>query len=278
MNRSSRLPCVVLAAEWASRANVRAASVNVCAKSTVADGARPTRTRRAFTLLEVIITISLATALIGAAIGFYQYAGSIRNTAVQEVEAVSARRQIMDRLTADLRGAVALPLSGPSMQGTSDRIVFLTATLPGKAAWAIRNATEDPIPPEQDLRQVTYGLQTWEDEQGAIHVSGFETQTQKLILAPIVEEGEQITTTLLSPQYLFVRFQYWDGSQWLPEWVDQPTLPLAIDVSLGIEPLAEGTDPLDYPEPVVRRVIYLPAGQPAQPQQGGIQGLSGGLP
>ena len=232
------------------------------------------RAARGFTLIEIVLAISLALGLFGSALWFYQYAGSVRDNVSHQMQQIVTRRQIMDRITSDLRSAVAAP-GGMTLEGTTDRMTFISAKLPGRSMWAVQNITENPLPPDPDLHQVSYGQTIIENDDGQLIVIGIDLQTQRLLTAQVVEENSGITTTLLSQDILFIRFQYWDGSQWLPEWTQQPVLPLAVEVVMGYEPLPEGGTPLDYPFDSWRRVVFLPGGQPVQ-QGNVIRGLGAG--
>ena len=57
----------------------------------------------------------------------------------------------------------------------------------------------------------------------------------------------------------FLRFSYWDGQAWADVWKNVE-LPQGVEVSLGLDALPEGTDPIDYPFELFRRTIHLPAG------------------
>lgn len=231
--------------------------------------------RRGFTLIEVILAVTLSIGLIGTAIWFYKHAGEVRESVSREANDIAMRRQIMDRITSDLRGAVALPGQAGALDGTTDRVTFITAGLPSKSVWTEQKLTETPPPAEQDLRQVSYGLSTYEDEQGVLHILGIDAQVQKLLSPKIIEEGDEqdVKTTLLSSRYLFVRFQFWDGTAWQIEWKEKPTPPVAVEVVIGETPLAEGEDPLQYAHDVVRRVVFLPSGAPTVEEGTIIQGL-----
>ncbi|MEX2216767.1 MAG: prepilin-type N-terminal cleavage/methylation domain-containing protein [Phycisphaeraceae bacterium] len=232
------------------------------------------RVRRGFTLIEVILAISLAVGLFGSALWFYQYSASVRDNISWEMQQIIARRQMMDRMTNDLRSAVAAP-GGMTLEGTADRMTFIAAKLPGKSMWAVQSITENPLPPDPDLHRVSYGLTIVENENHEMIVIGIDTQSQRLLTAQVVEENKGLTTTLLSQEMRFIWFQYWDGSQWVPEWTEQPVLPLAVQITLGNEPLPEGSNPQEYPFETWRRVVFLPGGQPVQ-QGTAIQGLGAG--
>lgn len=241
--------------------------------------------RSGFTLIEVILAVSLSVLLIGTALWFHHHAGEVRTAVSQEASDIAARRQIMDRITADLRGAIALPGQAGSLDGTTNRVTFVTATLPGKSVWTEQKLTETPPPAEQDLRQVSYGLAMYEDEQGTVFIAGIDASVQRVLSPKVIEENvdgstnnSQLVTSLLSSKYQFMRFQFWDGTAWQIEWKDKPTPPVAVEVVLGEQPLTEGEDPLQYSHEMIRRVIFLPSGTATAAEGSIIQGLGGGAP
>jgi hypothetical protein len=221
-----------------------------------------------------MLAVALSVLLIGTALWFYQHAGQVRSELSTEANEIAARRQMLERITSDLRNAIALPGQSGSMNGTTDRVTFITAGLPGKSVWTEQKLTETPPPAEQDLRQVSYGLSIYEDEDGNRQIVGIDSQVQRLLSPKVVEEGNGIKSTLLSSRYLFLRFQYWDGTAWQVEWQDQPTPPVAVELVIGEEPLPDGEDPLQYAGPTIRRVIYLPSGAPTAQDGSVIKGLS----
>ncbi len=247
--------------------------------------------RHAFTLIEVILAISLSVLLIGTALWFHKYAADVRNAVSLESSDIAARRQIMDRITSDLRGTIALPGQAGALDGSTDRISFITAALPGKSVWVEQKLTETPPPAEQDLRQVSYGLAIFEDTQGARFIAGIDGSVQKILSPKVLEEGSsdaavasgstsaQVSSSLLSSKYQFMRFQFWDGTAWQIEWKEKPTPPVAVEVVIGVQPLEEGQDPLAYSHEIIRRVVFLPSGSPSPQEGGAIQGLTtGGVP
>ena len=78
----------------------------------------------------------------------------------------------------------------------------------------------------------------------------------------------------MAPQIQFLRLAYWDGTVWSDAW-NGPGMPPAVEIILGVQPLPESVDPEDYPYPIFRRVVALPAG--AKPAASGtiVLGLDG---
>ena len=237
------------------------------------------RPHRAFTLLEVALAISLAVGLLGAAIGFSHYAGSVRDRIKERTQLVLSHRSVMRRITGELRCAMGLPRVGLGVVGKRDRITFLTAGVPGRAAWIKQNVLDKRIPPESDLRLVSYRQAVRTDDEDNEYVVGIERTCQKLIDAPVSQEGKNILVALIAQELKYLRFAYFDGRGWTESWDVRQGLPPAVEITLGDEPLdeeldAETADEEDYTGQAFHRVVYLPLSTVAA-EGGTIRGLGG---
>ena len=233
------------------------------------------RGRGGFTLLEVILAVTLAVAIVGAAFAFYRRAMDARASILDGVELALAERGIMDRLTQELRGAVVDPFASSGLEGGDWGMRFATTAVPGPAAWAVRRTTEDQVPPERDLQVLGYRLRVVEDEQGVEQVVGLERTSQTLVSAPTVEEGAEVAVTLLTARIRHLYVRYWDGAAWGGSWPGGD-LPSAVEINLGERPLPEGVLPEDYPYPTFRRVVFIPGGAKAV-EGTTVRGLGEGL-
>jgi hypothetical protein len=140
---------------------------------------------------------------------------------------------------------------------------FMVAGLPGQSVWATDETSDRPAAPQQDMRIVGYRLRLSEDpDTGLPTIDGVERTEHTVIVATTVEEGVDVTSTLIGPSFKFLSLRYWDGQsgQWLTSW-DGGDAPMAVEIVIGIEPLPEGTEPVDYPFEKFRRVVYVPAGK-----------------
>ena len=88
-------------------------------------GFRTGNPSRAFTLIEVILAISIATGILVTALGFYRQASELRNQLLTGTAQLSAIRQVLDQLALDLR--TAIPQSSVLFLGTSDSLEFARA-------------------------------------------------------------------------------------------------------------------------------------------------------
>ncbi len=237
------------------------------------------RRSRAFTLVEVILAVGLTMGIVLAALAFYQQIISTRQAfgdRLGAVEVTAGRRALMERMTDELRSAIVYPFLQMGLTGNSSSMEFMVAVLPGQGVWATDETTDRPAAPQQDMRIVGYRLRQSEDPNtGLPTIDGIERTEQTIIAAATVEEGVDITSTLIGPSFKFLSLRYWDGQsgQWLTSW-DGGDAPMAVEIVIGIEPLSEGTEPVDYPFETFRRVVYVPAGKRSQGGTTIMRGLS----
>jgi prepilin-type N-terminal cleavage/methylation domain-containing protein len=217
------------------------------------------REHRGFTLLEVVLAISLAVVVMGSAIAFYRTAVNVRAGLAEEADALSRIHLAMDLISRELASAAPAGALGVGLSGDNRQFSLVTAGLPGPVAWAVPSATETPPPPEQDLRRVTYQLQTAKSDRGQAVVTGLQRNVQKLLNATQAVVGEEVATSRLTDRVRFLYVRYWTGRDYVDQW-NQSTLPPAVEVTLGAEPLEEGLAPADYPHEIFRRLIYLSVG------------------
>ncbi|HDY65575.1 MAG TPA: hypothetical protein ENH84_05015 [Phycisphaerae bacterium] len=237
------------------------------------------RNNMGFTLMEIILAVALTIALMGGIFAFYLQGLKIRDHVNEQMDILLSERLIMDRITSELRSAMQFRFLRMGMAGEEEKAQWISAQLPGPGAWAVRKTTDDPIPPETDIQIIGYRLRVGEDEEGQPVVEGLERTSQK-VLAPVVaeegepSEGKEIEVVLISPRIKYLRFRYWDGNGWINNW-DGGDVPGAVEISMGIHPLPEGTSHEDYDEDVFRRVVYIPGGVHGQ---GGstVRGLARG--
>lgn len=198
-----------------------------------------------FTLLEVMLAIGLVVSLMGSAIWFVSSLAKSRDRINESTQEIVARRATMRRITKELRCAMNLPKLGLGVTGGKDYIAFITTSLPGRSVWVDRSILDQPLPPETDLKLITYRQAVREDEEGQEYIVGIERTCQKLLDAPEVEEGENLRVTLITEKLKLLRFSYYDGAGWTTDWTEKSGLPLAIRVTLGDEPIYEDEAPED---------------------------------
>jgi prepilin-type N-terminal cleavage/methylation domain-containing protein len=226
--------------------------------------------RRAFTLIEVLLAISLVAALLAALFAFYRYATDLRRDIVEDAQLLSAARNTMDGLTNELRTAMAYPTLNIGLEGSNDRIGFLSTVLPGQGVWNEPDPTVEAAPPEQDLQVLTYQLRV---DSNTKEVLGLERLSQRNISSLSQGGGQQVK--LISPRLRFLNFRFYDGTGWRDYWrmedpfgeqttQSTPLLPVAVEITIGLDPIPEEMTLEDYlaenPTRTFQRIIFVPAG------------------
>jgi prepilin-type N-terminal cleavage/methylation domain-containing protein len=217
--------------------------------------------RRAFTLIEVLLAVALAVGILAGAIAFHHHAIEVRRIMLARADAAAAHRAVMDAITADLRGALVYPFIGMSLEGQADQVIMAATTVPGPAVWAISKATEAPPPPEHDVQVVHYRMRL--DADGA--PVGIERTARKVIKKVTIadaaeDEDPTVENRLLTDAFKYLAMRYWDGADWVDAW-SQSALPAAVEVTIGAEPMP--ADAATYPYEAHRRVVALPVSPPA---------------
>lgn len=218
--------------------------------------------RRAFTLIEVILAVVIASGLLVVAISYYQRSSHLRGQLLEESERLTTIRLLMDRLTLDLRTAVAEPRQGFS--GTVDFMKFVHAGAPSIANLA-----------DGALKLVTYSVVTNAEGTNSTIIGFNRVETSLIemrVAAPTNREaisfnGAMDPIAMATNQFVepltrairLLRFRYFDGVEWLESW-NSSDLPLGVEVTFGTEPPSEDEE-VEYAGDVFRRVIYVPTGR-----------------
>jgi len=222
--------------------------------------------RSGFTLLEIILAVAIATGLLLVVLHFYRQSAELREQVLRETERVAAIRLVMDRLTSELRTVPASSSGTLPLYGDSTMIEFIRTDVPSRGAWAPAELGR-VANPESDLRLVRYtagdGLFTFGLSREEEALVGRRALTNAA--SALVADGSTATIapTILTEEFEFVRFRYWDGREWLEAW-SELSPPLAVEISLGFEPLPEELTPDEYPHEFFRRVVSLPAGSASE--------------
>lgn len=213
--------------------------------------------RRALTLLEVIISISLIALLMGTALTFFWQVLQARDTAVELADRMQISRQVLSRIEGELRSVVGFeelgfpieqpivedefleaeedfgadtvtvttmaPQRVPLLVGTRRSITFLTARLPAQHQYEFWEDTADVPPAQADLTQVSYWL--WVDKEktddnGEPIIGGIMRTEKKTLNQFLVELDDplDVRNDLWSPELGYVEFRYFDGVEWSVEW------------------------------------------------------------
>jgi type II secretory pathway component PulJ len=236
----------------------------------------------AFTLVEVVLAIGLATGLLLVALTFYNQAADIRNQVLRESERVSAMRLVLDRLAADLRAAQPMARPGNEFTGDSSSISFVKE--------ACSSVSPDaPLGTSGLTDLVRVSLTTSFATNGARLAVGAldrnEVQITQLPASPLLANSDALflfassqtnvppdqtraVTEVFADFIRFVRFRYWDGTAWQLGWTNAAPPP-GVELVLSAVPNAEDAQPDSFPAEAFRRVVFVPGGlQPGASQPG----------
>lgn len=209
--------------------------------------------RRALTLLEVLISLVLIAMIMGAMFAFYWQTGEIRKQAAELSARTNLARNILAQMEKELRGCLGADKIGfPTTQGeqrlagTRRSITFLSTMLPDRNSYYIPSASDEPLPGRHDLELLTYSL--WIDpenktEDGEPIVGGL-MRTQKRTLNQYVVDEEDpldIRNDLWAPEIGYLEFRYFDGVEWDTKWdvTDGNSLPQLIQITIGFKSITD---------------------------------------
>lgn len=234
--------------------------------ASVGIGAHRARFSSAFTLLEIILAVAIATGLLLVVLYFYRQSAELREQVIRETERVAAVRLVMDRLTSELRTVPASSSATLPLYGDPAMLEFVRTDVPSRAAWAPADLGRVSNP-ESDLRLIRYsagdGIVTFGLSREEEALVGRRVVTSATDALGFNDATSTNTPTVLTEEFSFVRFRFWDGRAWLDVWAE-PSPPVAVEISLGFDPLPDDLAPDAYPHEVYRRVVHLPAGSPAE--------------
>lgn len=220
--------------------------------------------RHGFTLIEIILAISLAVGLLMVAMWFYQQATRYRNELLQQAERLAAVRLLADQIAGDMR---AVNADGRhAFTGDSNYVRFTKAVAPPATAAGFNS-------PGSDLRVVSYrtvvdsngtnlvvtGIRR--DEEPAIDwTESTRGTTSRSITTALDTEGT--TNRVEKPSTDAIRhlaFRFWDGAMWKDTW-NSFTPPAGLEVQLASEMISTESTNADSGTDIFRRVVVIPAG------------------
>ena len=254
--------------------------------------AKRLRFAAAFTILEVMLAIVIATGLLATAMYYYQQAARFRNDLLEETERIGSARLILDRLSTELRCSLYHPARSVGAKGGTDWIEFLKSSVPSQASWRVQTESESPAYPETGYRLIRYELLkkpllngSLDNEANQQMVEQMTSQTvrrsgdtndvlaslmqgdainriERRLLTAKVSTNDIVVVRIdpvrITDQLKYLKFRYLNGSAWVDTWPG-PQLPLGVEVSLGIEPMSATNLLEEYTNHVFRRVVPIPS-------------------
>jgi hypothetical protein len=230
-----------------------------------------------------VLAIGIAAGILMVVLFFYRQSDALRTALLEETSRISAARLIMERLSQELSAARRSESFQQGLSGGPDNLRFVRLDFPLVSAWTNQtNLVSTPAP--APFRLVSYSLvQSTNGGSGSGLVRSEALLSRRTTPVGLTNEDDALpgggnaasTNGLAIEQLQFLRFRYYDGTNWLEAW-SAPDLPVGIEVSLGVEPLPPELTAEDYPFEVYRRVIYLPTraavGAVAQAMAGAKEG------
>jgi type II secretion system protein J len=185
------------------------------------------RGRGGFTLLETLVALALAAVVLTALYGAVARASVARERATEKAERVSTARTLLLRLASELEAATTL-----TGLGSEERFV-VGAAPPDAPSWSIlRFATRDGRRAAADeVRLVAYRV-----------VGSGVLERRETLRFPPPDAREPDGLTVLEGVRIF-RVRCFDGSAWRDQWT-VPVLPRAVEIAIGVDDGAGGTDEL----------------------------------
>ena len=202
------------------------------------------RRRRAggFTLLELLLALSLMILIMGIVFGFYRNILRTREEGSQVAKEVMLTRALLEGLAKEIRHASDIvPGDGRGFRGTRDSITILRYHIPdmGRAYTEYDGVDADLPPGQKDLGRITYSLAKSEDEElvdeeGDPLVFGlfrseqtaFDPNPSFVVVddetgeeaEESLEPRQRVFGELLAPEIKYLEFRYFDGAKWRDRW------------------------------------------------------------
>jgi general secretion pathway protein J len=231
----------------------------------------PRRSSAGFTLVEMVLAIGIAVGILMVALYFYQQSSRLRAHILEESERLSAARLLLDRLTTDLRSALAQPVE--AFQGDATSLRFVKAGLSGRSSRAgvsdLQLVTYATTMAREGTNVVVTGVSRTEEPlsvRSKSAVTNVTAASSATMVAAAVfnstENSNSVSQTQgpapLTDLVRYLSFSYWDGTGWVAQWSSRE-LPLGVTVTLAFDAVPEGLEAEDTDTEIFRRVIDLSA-------------------
>ena len=253
--------------------------------------AKRQRRRTAFTLLEVLLAVVIATGLLSTAMYFYQKSSRFRSDLILETERIASARLILNRMSTELRSTLHHPVRNIGFKGGSNWVEFLKTEIPSEASWAMstENSSSSAYP-EAGYRLIRYELAMKNVIDTGLDNTANREMIENLNLDnnsdvapggdfPSLKQGDAIDRTerrlltakastnslatvriepvRITDQLKFMQLRYLNNGNWAENW-GGPNPPAGIEISLGIDPLSVTNLLEEYTNHVYRRIVRIP--------------------
>ena len=253
--------------------------------------AKRQRRRTAFTLLEVLLAVVIATGLLSTAMYFYQKSSRFRSDLILETERIASARLILNRMSTELRSTLHHPVRNIGFKGGSNWVEFLKTEIPSEASWAMSTENiSSSAYPEAGYRLIRYELAMKNVIDTGLDNSANREMIENLNLDnnsdvapggdfPSLKQGDAIDRTerrlltakastnslatvriepvRITDQLKYMQLRYLNNGNWAENW-GGPNPPAGIEISLGIDPLSVTNLLEEYTNHVYRRIVRIP--------------------
>ncbi|MHC4779484.1 MAG: type II secretion system protein GspJ [Planctomycetota bacterium] len=215
--------------------------------------AKPGRGKGGFTLIELMIALSLMALLMGGIYEVLNVARRSRSRSIETVRLNQVGRAALARIRADLEALIqnGSPLNeglysedGETGRGgftfSGDFAAFLTASRVARAG-ALRHDPDDlEVGKTSDMLQIEYYIGADPEEEG----QGLIRRVNACLNSTASQEEDVWESILIAEEVLGLDFRWFDGEGWQDEWDTETTegYPEAVEVTLtlGIVLFEEG--------------------------------------
>jgi len=219
-----------------------------------------------FTLLEVVLAISLLAVVSGLMYWFFWNAMSTTEREANQARDVQLVRVVLDRMARELRQASGfVPTYGPGVIGYEHAVSINTVVLPDKKLMYPRSIKDRQEVGQFDLQEVRYYI-GWDEENtnsnGDPRALGLVRRVSKTFLRDAIIEGDEsedagdeeqavaVKEELYAPEIKYIEFKYFDGATWWDDWEIKQgnSLPQIVRVTVGFVPVLPEEEELDLVE------------------------------
>jgi len=224
--------------------------------------------------METILAITIIVLIMGTVYAFYNYSVQLTIRGREKLQECQLARAVLHKVALELK-AVA---SGGGdfttvLRGDPDNISFITTVIPSRLIFFPQEFTDNSRIIEHDLRKLDYSISRTQDhEQEILGIQRVELRcllttviednsTDNLTAEEIQEASEELKQfdvnldmgsnaalsqqpilqqSLLSDRIKFLRFDYFDGTNWLNTWHPSQAdiIPRAVQVTIGFKEMS----------------------------------------
>jgi len=182
-------------------------------------GRRPSRPgRRAFTLLEVVLSLAIAVVLVAAMYHVMFQLASATERGDRVAEQAQLARTLLDRIAADIRASASgTGVYNAGMNGDGESLQLFAHVVPAELDFREQEWAPPPVG-NCDLVEINYFLQHEDEEDPESPVIGLARSVRRQLGALEIDEETDTVTELLAEEVAAIRFRYALRGEWIGFW------------------------------------------------------------